>query len=1652
MGATLKTRPASFAPHTWTKAWTNAWKDWWTQLLALTAQLEGSPRSGLALWGCWGLTRVALLLVVVFGHAYCDPQFYHYAGQLAAGHWPYRDVPVEYPPLALVLILLPALALLPFAGIAPRPDPAFALPAAGITHLPHPDPLRYGAYAISFAAFMLLCDALTLALVMRAGRRLAPGDTRGLRSGVVYVLLTLASGALLQKFDLVAGTCCLAAVYALATRRPRLGWAALALATLVKGFPVLAAPLFIAYALLLAPAAGGISSGGISSGGISWRERLLASRREISGGIAAFCGVVAIWTLPVLVAAGSSPLTRTLLYHESRGIEIESLYANAMLSFGWLPGLALHTSFNGADLSRVVHFVNPALDNAVAAVATPVSLALLAALVLAVYAGAVRAGARLAAAHPEQAHRGLVAPCGTLMPGHVLGGLQAPNTSCADCLEPRQMTAAAASTVKAGSCTPFPEREGGAGVWVRLDQLLLAGVVAVLLAFMLAFRALPAHYILSVLPLVAVLRLPQRQLTALLWSAVILLALMGQGLTLIWHGLVSLEPGAVAVLTLRNAAWIVAYGVVLAMLWGVGPAAPVAAPANPAGEDGDMNTTIAPPKPRVPEVTPPTRRVKRAWRRLRSSTPPIPGFTPRTEDVFAHLFARIPPLHLILAAGTLSLVVYLTFVATFPITTWWSHPQLAIEMGRVTDYSPFAAAGYVCAILALFACQFFTLFAVTRLPQCGAVAERAQRLARRAVFAFPVVFVLVMIWMQPITTTDLYGYIARGYLYVHAHLNPMIYPAQQLPGGLTVDRPAAPYGPLWLLIAAGIVRVAGENLLANMLLFKLVAALAVLGAMLLVDALGRTLWPGRRLRVFVLFAWSPLVVFEAVGNGHNDIVMMLCVLAAFALMLRGRARSALALLVLGGLIKYVSFVLVPLWLVYELRRRSVTPAPPVATPEPTSPGSTASRWCARLRHGVRSVVRSVEVIDRREVAGLLASATVVGGVLVALCYAPFWDGMRTFTGLGQQLRPLYYNGSLVQFVAAPLEAVLPPSQYLALDKTVRLAFYVVFALYGVLQTRRLWQLGPAIEVRDVITAAAKIIFAALLLITFWFQPWYVVWLLPLAALAREPFVRRQGAVLAAGALLTYAVSNYFPVGTSGIGRDLFVQFFEVLITFAPLLLLRAAPYQDGWGSIVRQYARAAGEGLRFQPMYWERAMLALVLIVAALLRLLRLGDLFAALPRATSSSGALREVSADLKLYLADPRGLHSPFVALQGLMVHLFGRTPLAALLPAAVIGTLTVLVIYLLAYEVTRQENGQGMRGVALLAALFAATSGWHVSLSRSGMELVLLPLLVSTGVYCLLLGLRLNAVRIGAAVTPKPPAIALPTASGSASAATPAVPSMGLLSGDHSLALGRRCLLLFAACGLCTGLACDIAPGLWLLPLLVAGVLLAWRWRRPGWFVRLRVGLLVLLGTAVVSGMPAIWTFLSGAVGFPAGSLILAHSRGPTPTPVIVSAAFWERVVGNGGSVLHVLIAQDYSAGYPASGGTPILPAGLGWLFFLGLALVLVRWRSMTSLALVLLIALPLLASMAVSAPAGVIEAAAVLPATCIVPAVALYALAVFLGHLPIVLDRIHGTRVFSSPEQIGRILLLVFLVVATLRTFFWYFEATLPSTPPNQWIPT
>ncbi|MGO8948577.1 MAG: hypothetical protein ACLQUY_13140 [Ktedonobacterales bacterium] len=434
----------------------------------------------------WALSRGALLIGLLISHSYCDPAFYNYAGKFANGEWPYTSaVPVEYPPVAMVLILLPAIPLLPFAGIAPRPDAVFAHIT---THLPTPNPVRYGAYGISFAIEMLIFDAITLWLIQWAARKYVPGDSTGVRSGMLYILLIFLNGALLQKFDLVAGMFCLVALLALISGRNRLSWSVLALATLIKGFPLLALPVLIGYQLC-------------QSSETDLRKVLTDRARPILVGILWFGATIAACTLPVILFTGLQGITHSLLYQGDRGIEIESLYANGVLLVGWLPGIHVYTIFNPSDLSRIV---KSSLDGAI----DIVSLMALALFLLLAYGAFWRALRR-----------------------HWIGKI------------------------------------AGSKAVDDLLQLAGAGIVAIFLAFLLSFRALPAHYLLAIIPIAALVRLPKARLQRLWLAALITVAVAGQLLTMVWHELVLLEPGGVLLLTLRNGAWILVFGSLLLALW-----------------------------------------------------------------------------------------------------------------------------------------------------------------------------------------------------------------------------------------------------------------------------------------------------------------------------------------------------------------------------------------------------------------------------------------------------------------------------------------------------------------------------------------------------------------------------------------------------------------------------------------------------------------------------------------------------------------------------------------------------------------------------------------------------------------------------------------------------------------------------------------------------------------------------------------------------------------------------------------------------------------------------------------------------------------------------------------------------------------------------
>lgn len=194
-----------------------------------------------------------------------------HAGQVLAGHEPYRQFAFEYPPLALVPITLAGLP-----GTGPQ------------------------SYAIAFGLLMLAAGIGVVVLTAR----LARGGERS--AAWIVALSPLLTGAMVRThFDLAALVLALAGLVALTRDRPVTGFALLGAGAMTKLIPA-----------LLVPAA------------VAW---MLAGRRPAVGrGLAAFAAVVLLVSLPFL-GRGELDAYR---YQLERPVQIESTPATVLFALG----------------------------------------------------------------------------------------------------------------------------------------------------------------------------------------------------------------------------------------------------------------------------------------------------------------------------------------------------------------------------------------------------------------------------------------------------------------------------------------------------------------------------------------------------------------------------------------------------------------------------------------------------------------------------------------------------------------------------------------------------------------------------------------------------------------------------------------------------------------------------------------------------------------------------------------------------------------------------------------------------------------------------------------------------------------------------------------------------------------------------------------------------------------------------------------------------------------------------------------------------------------------------------------------------------------------------------------------------------------------
>ena len=467
------------------------------------------------------------------------------------------------------------------------------------------------------------------------------------------------------------------------------------------------------------------------------------------------------------------------------------------------------------------------------------------------------------------------------------------------------------------------------------------------------------------------------------------------------------------------------------------------------------------------------------------------------------------PIPWLLLSTALTLAVYAGYARHFWLPSAYPGPFANIPYLLGTDYT--ALLGWVGGITAAFALWGLALRAATGLP------PRARNLL--LVLALAGICGLSLLVTYPATNSDVFHYVADARVFWQHGANPLITAPEMFDFPDLRDnmwwwwQPSA-YGPLWALIGGIPLIIGGSDATTSVIAFKALAFLFWLGTAALTYLALLPHAPQRALPAATFLALNPLAVMLIAIGGQNEAAMMFFVAAGFYLLSRGQRVLAPTAFVAAMLIKVSAGLFLPFVALYLLRRR-------------------------HLRD--------------------LLLGFALAGVFTVAAYAPFWAGTTTFDTLRNQSN--LFTTSPVAMLTVLLEGARTRETAETIASSLGLALFGVATLIATLR----WLRSPD---DDVATMSGYAMLAYLLVGIFWFQAWYLLWLLVPVALSPDRRLRATTAVFTWSAMMIYVVTNFgWYLWWAGLPNDKNMQLLATLVVHLPALLMLFGP--ASYGSVRR---------------------------------------------------------------------------------------------------------------------------------------------------------------------------------------------------------------------------------------------------------------------------------------------------------------------------------------------------------------------------------------------------------------------------------------------------------------------------------------------------
>lgn len=429
---------------------------------------------------------------------------------------------------------------------------------------------------------------------------------------------------------------------------------------------------------------------------------------------------------------------------------------------------------------------------------------------------------------------------------------------------------------------------------------------------------------------------------------------------------------------------------------------------------------------------------------------------------------------------------------------------------------------------------------------------------------------LILVFTPAMLSRDIFVYAGYGRVFAGYHANPYFVTLSAYPQDALVplddwNTALCAYGPVWLLICGLSSLLAGEHAIVYVFFYRILGFAAHALNILLIATILRTMGktPRTVAQGSLLYAWNPLVLQESCLGGHNDTFMVTLLLLGLLYSARAEQNKQqpfiaphsylrpLIAFTLAVLIKFTSAPLIILFLIL-LARKSLQ---------------------SKDRASIHFPLKTLQQLAWRPFLQMMLLACIVSSGVVLAFYVPFWADhsvreIQDSFSSPPSARSAYGSilGALLNWEKASGE------QYsgwggsllslLSQHRTWQNISTGVAAIMLLLGVAWLWR----IPTTRTLALAALAILGAVLLVTPWFFPWYIIWLVGLAAICLPAMHERVGRSLlgftllfSASAHFIYFFRGYQPLG-DWVGWTFLTTIGPPLIALLFLLILPRGQY------------------------------------------------------------------------------------------------------------------------------------------------------------------------------------------------------------------------------------------------------------------------------------------------------------------------------------------------------------------------------------------------------------------------------------------------------------------------------------------------------------